>query len=90
MDHPAPVDLRPFEDAEPLSRLLSPQVRPVRRYHRLGQKSAVSTFSSALLAACQDAVIWAIDLKKTWNSNPEHLASTALDLDGENSNCLIN
>ena len=70
-----PVDLGPFEDAEPC------RVSFLRRHALFAGttgsgKSGGLNVLMATLAACDDVVIWAIDLKRAWNSSPGGRAST--------------
>jgi hypothetical protein len=75
-----PIDLGPFEDAEPC------QVHILRRHVILGGstgwgKSGGLNVLMASLSACRDVVIWAIDLKrgvelKPWASCIGRLATT--------------
>ena len=70
-----PIDLGPFEDAEPC------RVSFLRRHALFAGttgsgKSGGLNVLMATLAACGDVVIWAIDLKKGMELGPGHRAST--------------
>jgi hypothetical protein len=70
-----PVDLGPFEDAEPC------RVSFLRRHALFAGttgsgKSGGLNVLMATLAACDDVVIWAIDLKRGWSCSLGQHAST--------------
>jgi hypothetical protein len=78
-----PVDLGPFEDAEPCRVLF------LRRHAILGGATGAGKSGGlneliANLAACRDVVIWAIDLKrgmelKPWSACIDRLATTPVE-----------
>jgi hypothetical protein len=79
----APIDLGPFEDAEPTRVLL------LRRHVLIGGtsgsgKSGLINVLMGNLSACRDVVVWAIDLKRgmelqPWAACIDRLATTAED-----------